>query len=254
MAFWPCFRPLRECRPGRQRRFQQAGNFCELRPTSFSTTGVKKRVLCRDVSFGRTGAVPAPSDTAEALRLPCLRLCVLHHQGRAVLHDGVAYARGRPEMCQLRHDGHRLALARGGQALRLRGARKLSLAPRRLVAPVRHPWAFRTDPPGPSLCPYSPECVEGFSLLKHSFALYSAPGSGAESAVFVVFSDLFRATIGPPTWPTATCSTGWLIPTASLTQKDLPSTARWTHLGSERVTKMLKTAPKAARSGPKRHP
>ena len=136
------------------------GGFCELRPTSFSTTGVKKRVVCRDVSFGRTGAVPAPSDTAEALRLPYLRLCGLH-QGRAVVQDGFAPARRRPEMCQLRHDGHRLALARGGQALRLRRPRKLSLAPRRPVAPVRHPWAFRTDPPGPPLCPYSPKCVEG---------------------------------------------------------------------------------------------
>jgi hypothetical protein len=140
----------------------------------FSTTGVKKRVVCRDVSFGRTGAVPAPSDTAQALRLPYLRLWVLHHQGRAVVHDGVALARRRPEMCQLRHDGHRLALARGGQALRLRRPRKLSLAPRRPGAPVRHPRAFRTDPPGPSLGPYSPECVEGvFSEVR----LYRILGS-----------------------------------------------------------------------------
>jgi hypothetical protein len=149
------------------------GSSQKLRPTSFSTTGVKKRVVCRDVSFGRTGAVPAPSDTAEALRLPYLRLCVLHHQGRAVVHDGVAHARRRPEMCQLRHDGHRLALARGGQALRLRRPRKLSLAPRRPVAPVRHPWAFRTDPPGPSLCPYSAECVEGvFSEVRQAPVLH----------------------------------------------------------------------------------
>ena len=42
-------------------------------------------------------------------------------------------------MCQLRHDGHLLALAGGGQALRLRRARKL-LASR---------------------YPYSPKCVEG---------------------------------------------------------------------------------------------
>src|SRR5215212_12199236 len=34
---------------------------------------------------------------------------------------------------------------------------------------------------------YSPNVGEGVSLLKNSFALYSAPGSGAESAVFVVF-------------------------------------------------------------------
>jgi hypothetical protein len=40
-------------------------------------------------------------------------------------------------------------------------------------------------------------------------------------------------------------------PTASLTQNDLPTTARRAHLGSERVTKMLKTPPKAVRSGPK---
>ena len=41
------------------------------------------------------------------------------------------------------------------------------------------------------------------------------------------------------------------LPTASLTQKDSPSTAPGRILGSERVTKMLKTPPKAARSGPK---
>jgi hypothetical protein len=44
-----------------------------------------------------------------------------------------------------------------------------SLASRRRVAPVRHPWALRTDPPGPPSCPYSPKCVEGvFSEVRTS--------------------------------------------------------------------------------------
>jgi hypothetical protein len=144
---------------------RRAVSFYELlRATSFSTTEVKKRVLCRDVSFGRTGAVPAPSDTAEALRLPCLRLCVLHHQGRVVVHDRVAHARRGPEMCQRRHEGHRLALAGGGQALRLRRARKLSPAPTRPVAPVRHPWAFRNRSSQPFLMPLFTE-VRGTVIL-----------------------------------------------------------------------------------------
>ena len=156
-------------------------------PTFFSTTGVKKRVACRYVSFGRTGAVPAPSDTAEALRLPYLRLCVLHHQGRAVVHDGVAHARRRPEMCQLQHNGHRLALARGGQASRLRRPRKLSLAPRRPVAPVRHPWAFRTDPPGPSSCPYVAECVGVFSEVR-LYGVLRSSGVGRDCSQAVVLT------------------------------------------------------------------
>ena len=130
---------------------RRAVSFYELlRATSFSTTEVKKRVLCRYVSFGRTGAVPAPSDTAEALRLPYLRLCGLHHQKRAVVHDRAAHARGRVEMCQLRHDGHRLALADGGQALRLRRARKLlasrqdvpSPSPGPIGVPNRSSWPY----------------------------------------------------------------------------------------------------------------
>src|SRR5919112_6199479 len=51
-------------------------------------------------------------------------------------HDGVARARGRPEVRQLRHEGHGLALARRGQALRLRRA-QLGLTPRHPVASVR---------------------------------------------------------------------------------------------------------------------
>jgi len=42
-------------------------------------------------------------------------------------------------------------------------------------------------------CPYSPECVEGVSLLKTPFAPSSAPGSGAEEGVLVVFRPCFRA-------------------------------------------------------------
>jgi hypothetical protein len=34
---------------------------------------------------------------------------------------------------------------------------------------------------------YSPECVEGTSVLKNSFALSCASGSEAEYVVFVVF-------------------------------------------------------------------
>ena len=39
---------------------------------------------------------------------------------------------------------------------------------------------------------YSPKCVEGASLLKNSFVLSSAPGSGAEYVVFVAFRPCFR--------------------------------------------------------------
>ena len=69
--------------------------------------------------------VPAQSDNAEAPRLPKLRLGVLHHQGRTVVHDGLSRARGRPEVRQLRCRGHGLAFVGRGQALRLRRPRKL---------------------------------------------------------------------------------------------------------------------------------
>jgi hypothetical protein len=72
--------------------------------------------------------VPAPSDDAEGARLPKLRLGVLHHQGRTLVHEGVSRARGRLEVRRLRYDGHGLALASRGQALRLRRPCKLSLA------------------------------------------------------------------------------------------------------------------------------
>jgi hypothetical protein len=82
-------------------------------------------VSCRCVSFGGTVVVSAPSDNAEGARLPKLRLCVLHHQGRTVVHDGVSRPRGRREVRQLRGRGHGLALVGRGQALRLRRPRKL---------------------------------------------------------------------------------------------------------------------------------
>ena len=44
--------------------------------------------------------------------------------------------------------------------------------------------AMRSGPPS---CPYSPNLVEGVSLLKNSFALSCASGSEAEYVVFVVF-------------------------------------------------------------------
>src|SRR5215204_966739 len=40
---------------------------------------------------------------------------------------------------------------------------------------------------------YPPDCLEEASLLKNPFALSSAPGSGAEYAVFVAFWPCFRA-------------------------------------------------------------
>jgi hypothetical protein len=85
-------------------------------------------VSCRCVSFGGTVVVSAPSDNAEGARLPKLRLGVLHHQGRTLVHEGVSRARGRLEVRRLRYDGHGLALASRGQALRLRRPRKLRLA------------------------------------------------------------------------------------------------------------------------------
>jgi hypothetical protein len=45
-----------------------------------------------------------------------------------MVHEGLSRARGRLEVRQLRNDGHGLALAGGGQALRLRRPRKLRLA------------------------------------------------------------------------------------------------------------------------------
>ena len=69
--------------------------------------------------------MPAQGDNAEGARLSKLRLGVLHHKGRTVVHDGLSRARGRPEVRQLRCRGHGLALFGRGQALRLRGARKL---------------------------------------------------------------------------------------------------------------------------------
>src|SRR5918992_4801759 len=47
---------------------------------------------------------------------------------------------------------------------------------------VRHPPILNTivscrDQPPCSLCPYSPKCLEGNSVLKNSFALSCAPGS-----------------------------------------------------------------------------
>jgi hypothetical protein len=142
--------------------------FYELRRASFSTTRVKKRVLCRDVSLGRTGAVPAPSDTTQALRLPYMRLCVLHHQGRALVHDGVAHARRKPEMCQLRHDGHRRTLAGGGQALRLRRTRKL-LASRQDVpaSPSSTPMGVPNRYSRPFCMPLFTE-VRGRAILRTS--------------------------------------------------------------------------------------
>src|SRR4051812_12556147 len=62
---------------------------------------------------------------AEAARLPKLRLRVLHHQGRTVVHEGPSRARGRREVRQLRCGGHGLGVARRDQALRLRRSRKL---------------------------------------------------------------------------------------------------------------------------------
>ena len=56
-------------------------------------------------------------------------------------------------MCQLRHDGHRLALAGGGQALRLRGARKL-LASRQDVPQPQSDTHGRSEPILPIL-PYA---------------------------------------------------------------------------------------------------
>ena len=82
-------------------------------------------VGCRCVSFGGTGVVSAQGDNAGGARLPKLRLRVLHHQGCAVVHDGLSRARGRREVRQLRRGGHRLALVGRGQALRLRRPRKL---------------------------------------------------------------------------------------------------------------------------------
>jgi hypothetical protein len=72
--------------------------------------------------------VPAQSDDAQGARLPKLRLGVLHHQGRTLVHERVSRARGRLEVRRLWHDGHGLALASRGQALRLRRPRKLRLA------------------------------------------------------------------------------------------------------------------------------
>src|SRR5215211_4489403 len=45
----------------------------------------------------------------------------------------------------------------------------------------------------PPLRRFSHQCLEGVSVLKNSFALSCAPGSGAEYAVFVVFWACFRA-------------------------------------------------------------
>src|SRR5215212_4811559 len=42
---------------------------------------------------------------------------------------------------------------------------------------------------------YSPECVEGVSLLKNPFGPSSAPGSGAKYGVLVVFSPCFWAVL-----------------------------------------------------------
>ena len=72
--------------------------------------------------------VPAQSDDPEGARLPKLRLGVLHHQGRTLGHEGASRARSRLAVRRLWHDGHSLALASRGQALRLRRPRKLNLA------------------------------------------------------------------------------------------------------------------------------
>jgi hypothetical protein len=64
--------------------------------------------------------VPAPTDTGQRGRLQWLRLRVLHHQERPVVHDEPSRARRRFEVCQLRHGGHDPAFAARGQALRLR--------------------------------------------------------------------------------------------------------------------------------------
>ena len=56
-------------------------------------------------------------------------------------------------MCQLRHDGCRLAFAGGGQALRLRGACKL-LASRQAVAYPQSDTPGRSEPILPTL-PYA---------------------------------------------------------------------------------------------------
>ena len=122
-------------------------------------------VGCVGVSLGRASMVPAQSDNAEAPRLPKLRLGVLHHQGRTVVHDGLSRARGRPEVRQLRCRGHGLAFVGRGQALRLRRPRKLLAS--------RYPYS-RT-----SWSTTSPKFA--YTAFSRKFALPRAtPGQGKE--------------------------------------------------------------------------